>query len=68
MPSSRESSQAMDQTNVSYVSCIDRQVFYHQHHLRNTTIYSLLFWSPNIPIIIIEPNSVVASPMVNPVL
>ena len=33
MPSSRVSSQPKDQTHVSYVSCICRQVLYHQHHL-----------------------------------
>ena len=29
MPSSRGSSQPRDQTHVSYVSCIDRQILYH---------------------------------------
>ena len=33
MPSSRESSQPRDWTHVSYVSCIGRQVLYHQSHL-----------------------------------
>ena len=33
MPSSRGSSQLRDGTCVSYVSCIGRQVLYHQHHL-----------------------------------
>ena len=32
MLSSRESSQLRDQTRASYVSCIGRQVLYHQHH------------------------------------
>ena len=31
--SSRGSSQHRDQTHVSYVPCIGRWVFYHQHHL-----------------------------------
>ena len=33
MPSFRESSQSRDQTCMSYVSCIGRQVLYHQCHL-----------------------------------
>ena len=33
MPSFRESSRLRDRTHVSYVSCIDRRVLYHQHHL-----------------------------------
>ena len=31
--SSRGSSQPRDQTHISYVSCIGRQVLYHEHHL-----------------------------------
>jgi len=34
MPSSRASSWTRDQTFVSNVSCIGRQVLYHKHHLR----------------------------------
>ena len=33
MPSSRASSQPKDQTRISYISCVGRQVLYHQHHL-----------------------------------
>ena len=33
MPSSRGSSRPRDQTRVSYVSCISRQVLYHRHNL-----------------------------------
>ena len=33
MHSSKGSSQPRDQTHISYVSCIDRQVPYHWHHL-----------------------------------
>ena len=33
LPSSRGYSQPRDRTHVSYVSCIGRQVFYHQCHL-----------------------------------
>ena len=33
MPSSRGSSQLREQTSISYVSCIGRQVLYHSHHL-----------------------------------
>ena len=33
IPSSRGSSQSRDQTYISYVSCIDRWVLYHQSHL-----------------------------------
>ena len=39
MPSSRGSSQSRDRTCVSYVSCIGRQVLYHQSHLRSLYIY-----------------------------
>ena len=35
MPSSRVSSQPRDQTHVSYVFCIGRQVLYHYRHLRS---------------------------------
>ena len=35
MPSSRGSSQPGDRTRVSFVSCIGRQVLYHQHHLES---------------------------------
>ena len=31
--SSRGSSQPKDQNHISYVSCISRQILYHQHHL-----------------------------------
>ena len=34
MPSSRESSWTRDQTFISNISCIGRQVLYHKHHLR----------------------------------
>ena len=33
MPSSRGSSQPRNQTCISYMSCIGRQVLYHSHHL-----------------------------------
>ena len=33
MPSSRASSQPRDQICVSYFSCLERRVLYHQHHL-----------------------------------
>ena len=35
MPFSRGSSQPRDQTLRSYISCIGRQVLYHEHHLGN---------------------------------
>ena len=35
MPSSRASSQPRDQTHISYISCVGRQVLYHYHHLGN---------------------------------
>ena len=38
MLSSRGSSQLRDQTRVSYVSCIGRQVLYHQHHLGSLVV------------------------------
>ena len=36
MPSSRGSFQPRDQTQVSCVSCLDRWVLYHEHHLGST--------------------------------
>ena len=33
MPSPRGSSPPRDRTHISYISCIGRQVLYHQHHL-----------------------------------
>ena len=43
MPSSRRSSQPKDQTQISYVSCIGRQVLYHYCHLGSpqSTIFQL---------------------------
>ena len=45
MPSSRGSSSARDGSRISYVSCIGRQVLYHQHHLRSLDVF-LLFSIP----------------------
>ena len=39
MPSSRGSSQPRDQTLILYISCIGRQVLYHQHHQGSPTFY-----------------------------
>ena len=39
MPFSRGSSQLRDQTPVSYISCIGRQVLYHNHHLTIMVIF-----------------------------
>ena len=41
VPSSRGSSQPRDQTHVSYVSCISRQVLYHWCHLGSPEIRAL---------------------------
>ena len=41
MPSSRGSSQLWDRTHVSYISCIDRWVLYHQYHLGS--LFSLYY-------------------------
>ena len=41
MPSSRGSSRPRDQTHVSYISCISRQVLYHQCHLGSPEIRAL---------------------------
>ena len=43
MPFSRGSSQPRNQTCVSYVSCIGRQVLYHQCHLGSPIAYILFF-------------------------
>ena len=46
MPSSKGSSQPRDQTHVSYISCIVRQVLYHQHNLESQLYpYSGIFYS-----------------------
>ena len=42
MPSSRGSSQPRNQTRVSYISCIGRQVLYHWCHLGSPKIIKLL--------------------------
>ena len=42
MPSSRGSSWPRDWIQVSYVSCISRQVLYHWHHLGLAPTYSLI--------------------------
>ena len=39
MPSFRGSSQPRDQTCISYISCIDRQILYHQCHLGSPLIH-----------------------------
>ena len=40
---SRGSSRPRDQTHVSYISCIGRQVLYHQHHLGSLYIYVYIY-------------------------
>ena len=53
MPSSRGSSQTRDRTHVPYVSCIDRQILYHERYLGspgtiftlNSYISYLLLWN-----------------------
>ena len=40
MPSSRGSSQLRDWTQIPYVSCIGRQVLYHQYHLQSPLFYT----------------------------
>ena len=50
MPSSRGSSPPRDQTHVSYISCIGRQVLYHKRHLGSPKIKdrrTYLFLAPN---------------------
>ena len=42
VPSSRGSSRPRDWMQVSYVSCISRQVLYHGHHLGLAPTYSLI--------------------------
>ena len=41
MPSSRESFWLRDRTCVSYISCIGKQVLYHQCHLRSPCHYAV---------------------------
>ena len=38
MPSSKGSSQTRDQTDISYVSCIGRQVLFHSGHLGSPSL------------------------------
>ena len=40
MPSSTGSSQPRDRTRVSYISCIDRYILYHQRHLGISYMYT----------------------------
>ena len=49
MPSSRGSSRPRNQTHVSYISCIGRQVLYHWRHLGSPSIsccLNLSWWHP----------------------
>ena len=47
MPSFREYSRLRDQTLISYVPCIGRQVLYHEHHLGSPQLQNVLqFPSP----------------------
>ena len=39
--SSRGSSQPRNQTCVSCVSCVGRQIIYHQHHMSNTYVFKI---------------------------
>ena len=41
VPSSRESSPTRDSAHVSYVSCIGRQVLYHQHQPGSPVMYTV---------------------------
>ena len=43
MPSSRRSSQPRHRTHVSYISCIDKQALYHQHHLGSQSLLGFIF-------------------------
>ena len=43
-PSFRGSSWTRDQTHVSYISCIDRQVLYHQHHHSPNRVSPVFLW------------------------
>ena len=49
MPSSRGSSQPRDQTHVSYVSCIGRQVLYHYHHLGSPSKSTVTCFAEQVP-------------------
>ena len=44
MPSFRGSSWSRDQTHVSYISCIDRQLLYHQHHQSSNRVSPVFLW------------------------
>ena len=51
MPSCRRSSQSRDWTHVSYVSCFDRRVLPHQHHLgspRHVSLKSYSGWTTHV--------------------
>ena len=61
MPSSRGSSQPTDGTRISYISCIGRQVLYHERHLgspeqwvASSTVTMISdFWLPEkIPVVL----------------
>ena len=52
MPSSRGSSQPRDRTSVSYVSCIDRQVLYPQHHLGSPMLIISILISASLQLLI----------------
>ena len=43
IPSSRESSQPMNQTHISYISWIGKKVLYHYHHLGAHEYYFSVF-------------------------
>ena len=44
MPSFRGSSWSRDQTHVSYISCIDRQLLNHQHHQSSNRVSPVFLW------------------------
>ena len=48
MPSSKGSSWSRNQTCISYVSCIGRQVLYHQHHLGNPSFPKKLIFEQSL--------------------
>ena len=60
-PSFRGSSPPRDETHISYVSCIGRQVLYHQHHLGSPFLFiteSLILLKVSNRIVKHAPNSV----------
>ena len=62
MPSSRGFSWLRDRTHISYISCIGRQVLYHEHHMESPTNSHILLTLMSIELVILSNHLIYSLP------